>query len=1083
MKRLMIDLFGEQRWRYRHLVCLTLPGFLLLMTALLLAGCGESRPSMLDSVEDLPNQIQEILERHEQDYPLSPRPAGSPQAIAEAYLQRFQPGPEPRVFQHSRITDRNGAVLAELVNEGRRIWVPLERISPHLINAVIATEDATFFSNAGVEPRRIIAALIQNTESGEVVSGASTITMQLARNLFFSPARRYDQSLERKISEALIAQDLTDLLSKQEILEMYLNLIYFGHRAYGVEAAAQTYFGKSAAELTLGEASLIAGIPQQPASLDPLRNFEASKRRQRIVLDLMVRRNYITQELADAVFSEPLTLATDVEVQPFKAPHFVQYVQEIVAQQLDIESVARAGVHITTTLDLRMQELAESLVRKQVNALRGRYNLTSGALVALHPQTTEILAMVGSADYDNPAIDGNVNVAISLRQPGSSIKPLLFAAALSDNIISPSTILWDLPVAYRINNLQTYRPINYDSKFHGPVTVRTALANSYNIPAVKLLDALGVDRMVEIVRDMGLLSLSDEPGRYGLPLTLGANEVTLLDLTTAFHTLLNNGSYVPNRAILAAVDAQGNRLDLEPVEPPQQAISPEAAFQVTSILSDNEARSPMFGANSKLKLSRPAAAKTGTTTSFRDNLTVGYTRYLVTGVWAGNANGRPMTGASGVTGAAPIWNEFMEAVIADPALRAVIGASEDPRDWEFTPPSDLEFKKLTCPDKISCREQGEYFSRDWLRRTGSTGAQDDSLVIRDRVALVMFYRGGAQNYVGVCSYEQGRERTALRLPIGYGRLAPPGTNAPSQLEMKPIQPSLPSPGVRTWNLDPLPVLVADQIVAERNEALDWSRRNRTYLHLGPCQSVDPLVRAIYGPVVRTVNLVSLDGQVIESFAPTPTPTRTPTPTETSTPTKMPTITPTPTVTPTPTATPIPTETPLTPAPTATPLAEQAASATPVPPDVVTPSNAPIDASAGSAGTPTPTATPTNTPTPTATPTSGPPPPPYRLTDTRHDNNCPGNYIMGQILDAKGQPLSGVSVIAVDQYGNFMLSQSKSGALDYGSFDFPIDTNDREFYVTVVDENGAPLSFSTTIRHRMGEFVELGCHYLTFRARQ
>jgi membrane carboxypeptidase/penicillin-binding protein PbpC len=234
--------------------------------------------------------------------------------------------------------------------------------------------------------------------------------------------------------------------------------------------------------------------------------------------------------MADALFAEPITLAKDVEVQPFKAPHFVQYVQEIVAQHLNIESVARAGVHITTTLDLKLQELAQTIVASRVQALR-RNNVSNAALVALHPQTSEILAMVGSADFSDVSIDGNVNVAISMRQPGSSIKPILYAAALNDGLISPATVLWDLPVAYQINPVQVYRPINYDSKFHGPVTARTALANSYNIPAVKLLDAVGVDRMVEVGRAMGLRSLSDEPGRYGLPLTLGAAEVTLLDLT------------------------------------------------------------------------------------------------------------------------------------------------------------------------------------------------------------------------------------------------------------------------------------------------------------------------------------------------------------------------------------------------------------------------------------------------------------------------------------------------------------------------------------------------------------------------
>jgi penicillin-binding protein 1C len=1058
----------------------------LLLTVAALAACGDDRPAVLDKVEDLPANIQEIIDRYELEYPLHPRPEGSPHEIAEAYLRKFQPGPEPRVFQHSLITDRNGVVLAELVNEGRRIWTPLERISPNLINAIIATEDATFYSNPGVEPRRVVAALIQNAESRGVVSGASTITMQLARNLFFPPARRYDQSLDRKIMEVLLAQDLTEMFAKDEILEMYLNLIYFGHRAYGVEAAARTYLSKSAADLTLSEAALLAGIPQQPASLDPLRNLKAAKERQRIVLDLMVRRDYISQEMADALFAEPITLAKDVEVQPFKAPHFVQYVQEIVAQHLNIESVARAGVHITTTLDLKLQELAQTIVASRVQALR-RNNVSNAALVALHPQTSEILAMVGSADFSDVSIDGNVNVAISMRQPGSSIKPILYAAALNDGLISPATVLWDLPVAYQINPVQVYRPINYDSKFHGPVTARTALANSYNIPAVKLLDAVGVDRMVEVGRAMGLRSLSDEPGRYGLPLTLGAAEVTLLDLTTAFHTLLNYGFYMPNRSILAATNAQGNELNLDPPESAQQVISPQAAYQVTSMLSDNDARRPMFGANSKLKLSRPAAVKTGTTTSFRDNLTVGYTRYLVTGVWVGNADGRPMRGVTGVTGAAPIWNEFMEAVIADPDLRAEIGAPEEPESWEFPEPPNIERLQLICPNKLDCPEQGEIFSREWLRKTGTIGAHGDSAVVRDHVALVMFYRGGAQNYIGVCSFEGGPERTYLRLPVGYGKLKPPvdGKLAASR-RFAPIEPSLPSPVVRTGEVGPLPVLVADQIAAERREAITWSRRNGTYLNLGTCENAASIARSIYGTTVRTVHVVSFEGKILQSLEPTPTPTNTPLPTNT------PTVTPTPTQTPIPTDTPTPTETP-TPAP-------RVADETPTPSSAseAGPTVTPTPTATGDAGratvtpmvetptptlTPMPTETPTETQTPTPTPTAGPPPPLYNLVDMRHDNNCPGNYIMGQIQNSKGEPVADVRIIIIDQYGNFMQSVSKSGAIDYGRYDVPIDTNDREFYVTVVDESGSPLSFSATVRHRIGELSDLSCHHLIWRARQ
>ncbi len=464
-----------------------LPFVLLLLIALIftLGACGDKAETdaeaganvgpnvgsaVMGKVEGLPTQIDDYIARYNAQFQLAPRQGTTPLEVSEAYLRRYQPGPLPRVFQQSVVTDRHGTVLAELVNEGRRTWVPLSSISPNMINATIATEDASFFENKGIDARRVIAALIQNTESGDVVSGASTITMQLARNLFFAPQRRFDQSMDRKVFEMLMAQDLTNLYTKEEILEMYLNLINFGQRAYGAEEAAQTYFGKSAADLTLAEATLIAGIPQQPASLDPQANFDAARERQRTVLDLMVRHDFISQAEADAAFAEEVYIAPLRTIEPAKAPHFIQYVQEQVTRDLNIDNLGRAGLRITSTLDLPMQELAESVVRQKVDELRWGYNLTSAALVALRPADAQILAMVGSADYDDESIDGNVNVTTSLRQPGSSIKAVLYATAFNDGIISPASILWDEPVQYVINEREVYVPANYDLRFHGPVT-------------------------------------------------------------------------------------------------------------------------------------------------------------------------------------------------------------------------------------------------------------------------------------------------------------------------------------------------------------------------------------------------------------------------------------------------------------------------------------------------------------------------------------------------------------------------------------------------------------------------------------
>ncbi len=586
----------------------------------------------------------------------------------------------PTVFQSTLILDRHGELIAELFGEGRRIWSPLSAIDSDLISATVATEDNTFFINIGVDPLRVAMATLRNLRNGQIVSGASTITMQLARNLFFSPEQRLDQSMERKVQEAQLARDLTKLYSKDEILEIYLNLLNYGNLAYGPEAAAQTYFGTSASDLTLAQATMLAGIPQAPAVYDPFRNFEGVKERQRVVLNIMVRHEQLTQEEADITFAEPLALRTDGGTSVNRAPHFVQYVVDQLQQQagsnVDLKTLLSAGLHITTTLDLKMQALAQKAVSENVARLAASYNLSNAALVAMKPNSGEILAMVGSADFDNSAIDGQVNVAVRLRQPGSAIKPLFYATAIEDNLISPATVLWDIPVSYTVDLDKVYIPTNYDGKFHGPVTVRTALANSYNIPAVKLVDAVGVERMLQGARSLGVASLDKPTNWYGLSLTLGGGEVTLLDLTTGFHTLASAGRYQPARGILSMESGWGQSIVYpQPFE--VQAISAQTAFLITDILSDNAARTPAFGSTSALRLSRPAAAKTGTTTDYKDNWTIGFTRFLVAGVWAGNNNGQPMRNTSGVTGAAPIWNRFMEAVLADPELLSQLGARPD----------------------------------------------------------------------------------------------------------------------------------------------------------------------------------------------------------------------------------------------------------------------------------------------------------------------------------------------------------------------------------------------------------------------
>ena len=807
---------------------------LLLLIVLLAAACG-SRERVVDK-----------------------RPAIALATVTEAYLQQFQPGPVPRLFQTTFVYDRNGVLLAELIGEGRREWVPLDQVSPHLINATIATEDATFFTNQGVDPIRIAGAALQNVERGEIVSGASTITMQLARNLFLGAEERYDQTFDRKIIEAGLATELTQAYQKEELMEIYLNLLNYGNHSYGPQAAARSYFGKSANDLTLAEATLLAGIPQSPALFDLYDDFGAAKARQRVVLSLMVRHGFLTLDEANAVFGTPVKLNDSRELPSVRAPHFVEYVVQELEKTLGAGYVRRGGLHIFTTLDLPLQETAERIVTDKVAELQPRFDMDNGALVALRPGTAEILAMVGSVDYDNTDIDGQVNVAISPRQPGSSIKPLLYATALNDNLISPATVLWDTPITYTLSSIEEYEPVNYDRRVHGPVTARAALANSYNIPAVKLLDAVGVERMLESARSMGVRSLHRGTDWYGLSLTLGGGEVTLLDLATAYHTMANGGRYLPPRSILTITDGQGMTLVEKADDEGRQVISEAAATLVTDILSDNPARVPMFGSHSQLTLDRPVAAKTGTTDNNRDAWTMGYTRYLLAGVWAGNTDGGPMRNATGAGAAAPIWNEFMKTVLADSTLLDALGAPLAEEAWEFRLSDDVQ-KLDACPPGLTCRQGGgELFSAAWLEavdqknagnqaeqaneedRNPATGEEsqigrgEEASPLIDSIestpsAPVFWARqsesGQETRLLGFCGFAEGAARTLLALPDPFGL---------PQVSTETCRHCWQVAGPQEGQLD------AERMLRDRRGALAWNLGASFPVYLGPCEEMEYL---------------------------------------------------------------------------------------------------------------------------------------------------------------------------------------------------------------------------------------------------
>jgi 1A family penicillin-binding protein len=636
-------------------------------------------------------------------------------------------------FETTRILDRNGQSLYEILDPtaGRRTYIPLSQISPNLVAATIATEDKDFYNHPGFDLAAIIRALWENYQTNGQGGGASTITQQLARALLLSPEERAQRTYTRKTREIILAAEITRRYTKDEILELYLNEIYYGNLAYGVEAASETYFGKSAKDLTLGESAFLAGLPQSPAVYDIYTNPQDTLTRQQQVLVLMFemssQNNCIKVSNSDSPVCVDPTAATqaadEMKVYSFrppsfgaKYPHWVNFVRSQLEAQYDPQTIYRSGFVVYTTLDPTLQDKAQQLVTDQIATMVDN-NTHNGALVAIRPSTGEILAMVGSPDFNNDAISGQINMATSpTRQPGSSIKPFTYIAAFEKGW-TPSTLIWDVPTQFPDGANPPYEPRNYDGKFHGGLTVRLALANSFNIPAVKTLQFVGIyddpatlqkDGFIGMAERLGITSLTRDD--YGLSLTLGGGDVSLLEMTSAYSVIANSGRRVPPVSILKITDFAGNVVYEYQPQAGEQVIRAEHAYLMSSILSDNDARSFTFGRNSKLNLSFPVAAKTGTTNDIRDNWTMGYTPDLVTGVWVGNADYTPMVGTSGVSGAAPIWSQFMEF-----AVPYLTNSSPTP----FTRPPgivDMVVCKLsgTQPSNWCSNQYTEIFASDQL---------------------------------------------------------------------------------------------------------------------------------------------------------------------------------------------------------------------------------------------------------------------------------------------------------------------------------------------------------------------------------
>jgi len=576
----------------------------------------------------------------------------------------------------TQIYDRNGKLLYEIYSEQNRVPVKLEELPQHLIDATLAIEDKNFYRHHGFDLKGISRAFF-NIIFHRKLQGGSTITQQLVKNALLTPKR----TLSRKVKEAILTT-LTELLySKDQILEMYFNQIPYGGTAYGIEAAARTYFNKSVKDLTLAETALLAGLPAAPTAYSPFIHPDRAKARQEIVLTRMKELDMIDEDTFQKAKEEKLTFANPGN--KIKAPHFVFYVKEKLVEKYGQRVVDQGGLKVTTTLDLAIQEFAQETVASEVAKLK-RAHVTNGAVLVTNPKTGEILAMVGSKDYFAEDIDGKYNVTTALRQPGSAIKPINYAVGLALKKVTPATVFADVPTCFT-GGPKLYCPRNYDGLFHGPVQLRFALGNSFNVPAVRMLALNGIETFIASASAMGLESLGQrDPSEFGLSLTLGGGEVRMTEMATAFGVFANLGVRKDLTAILKVEDRQGNTLEEFHSSTGCRVLPMEAAYLITHILLDNNARSAAFGSSSWLVIKNhpEVAVKTGTTNDKRDNWTVGYTPSFVVAVWVGNNDNSPMGWvASGITGASPIWNKVMSFVLKDkkqewPTKPAkVIGAS------------------------------------------------------------------------------------------------------------------------------------------------------------------------------------------------------------------------------------------------------------------------------------------------------------------------------------------------------------------------------------------------------------------------
>ncbi len=548
----------------------------------------------------------------------------------------------------SYIYDINGTLLDSIHDEVNREIVDLNEISPHLKRAVIAIEDSHFYFHHGINPTSIMRALLANLEEGATVEGGSTLTMQLVKNLFLSPER----ALSRKVAEAVLSLRLEQIFEKDQILEMYLNQVYWGHNTYGAQTAAQSYFNKPAEELSLAEAAMMAGLIQAPEGYSPFLNYQLAKQRQALVLDRMRRLEWITAEEEAAARQEPIRLGQITSFRASQSP----YVTEAVAQELNErfgqDAVVKGGMRVQTTIDLNMQRLAERVVLEGHRSLhrQGLY-ADQVALVAVDPRTHFVKAMVGGVDYNNSQFNRAIQ---AIRQPGSAFKPFVFYAAFASGRYGPDTIINDTPVSYP-DGYNTYSPQNYDRSFAGPITMRKALEMSRNVPAIKLGQDVGINRIIEISRILGIKS----PMEPVTSLPLGSVDLTPMEMAGAYATFASGGWHSEPTFIVHVTDSMGNVL-LDNTPQPQLVLDPWAVAALNDVMQGVITQ----GTGTAARIGRPAAGKTGTTSSERDIWFVGYVPQLSVAVWVGNDDYRPLgRGATGGGFVAPIWRDFMQQAL------------------------------------------------------------------------------------------------------------------------------------------------------------------------------------------------------------------------------------------------------------------------------------------------------------------------------------------------------------------------------------------------------------------------------------